>query len=141
MDLEKLALKDKPSYERLKERRRKESLLRDGSHSRNSSISRTPTPDPDGRHPRRTEERTRRGSSVSSTGGSSGARRPRKPMVPNEKSRLSATETLLHHTIEVSPLGKRESTFSSTGSEDDGKKVKVEPLFADEIKQEPADDL
>ncbi|SMR62767.1 unnamed protein product [Zymoseptoria tritici ST99CH_3D1] len=139
-DLEKLALKDKPSSERIKERRRKESLLRDGSHSRNSSQSRTPTPDPDARHPRRTEERTRRGSSVSSAGGSTSTRRPRKNFAGNEKSRLSATETLLHDTIEVSPLSKRGSVVSSTGSEDDGKKIKVEPMFADEIKQEPMDD-
>jgi hypothetical protein len=55
----------------------------------------------------------------------------------NEKSRLSATETVLHDTIEVSPLSKRESTISSTASDDT---IKAEPIFADEIKQEPVED-
>lgn len=48
MDLEKLALKEKAPI--VKERRRKESILREGSHSRNSSNSRAPTPDPDARY-------------------------------------------------------------------------------------------
>jgi hypothetical protein len=55
----------------------------------------------------------------------------------NEKSRLSATETVLHDTIEVSPMSKRESTISSTASDDT---IKAEPIFADEIKQEPVED-
>lgn len=136
LDLDKLALKDRPSSERLKERRRKESLIRDGSHSRNPSLSRTPTPDPgDAHHP--WEQRPRRGSSTS-------GRRPRKTLgTLNEKSRLSATETLLHDTIEVSPLSKRASMISTTGSEiDDGNdaKGKHTPLFANEIKAEPEDE-
>ncbi|CAK4032657.1 related to SPO7 [Lecanosticta acicola] len=144
MELEKLALKDKPSVERVKERRRKGSLLRDGSHthSRASSTSRTPTPEPDARQQRR-ERRT------SSTHSSAGTRRPRKPPV-NEKSRLSATETLLQHDSRdfsgPSPLSKRSSTISTGSSEDGIKKeeeadspLKQEPLFADDIKAEPAE--
>lgn len=143
MELEKLALKDKPSAERVKERRRKESLLREGTHSRTSSTSRTPTPEPDARHTKR-ERRT----SSSHSNASSGTRRPRKPPV-NEKSRLSATETLLHESRDFSapgPLSKRNSTISTGSSEDGIKKeddvespLKQEPLFADEIKDEPAE--
>lgn len=143
LDLDKLALKDRASSERLKERRRKESLIRDGSHprhggdhSRNPSMSRTPTPDPGDSNLSR-EQRSRRGSSAS-------GRRPRKTLGSvNEKSRLSATETLLHDTIEVSPLSKRASTISTTGSEGDdgnGSKTKATPIFTNEIKAEPEDD-
>lgn len=143
LDLDKLALKDRPSSERIEEKRRKESLIRDGSHSRqggdhsrNPSLSRTPTPDPgDPYHSR--EQRPRRGSSTSS-------RRPRKTMgTLNEKSRLSATETILHDTTEVSPLSKRASTISTTGSEgDDGNagKNRITPMFTNEIKAEPEED-
>lgn len=143
LDLDKLALKDRPSSERIKERRRKESLIRDGSqprnagdHSRNSSMSRSPTPDL-GDDLLSTQQRPRRGSSTSS-------RRPRKTLgTLNEKSRLSATETLLHDTIEVSPLSKRASTISTTGSEGDDVgvgKSKLTPIFTNEIKAEPEED-
>lgn len=135
LDLDKLALKDRPSSERLKERRRKESLIRDGSHSRNASLSRTPTPDPGDAH-HSWEQRPRRGSSAS-------GRRPRKTLgTLNEKSRLSATETLLHDTIEVSPLSKRASTISTGSEADEGAAVKDQttPLFASEIKAEPEEE-
>ncbi|KAK4632408.1 Sporulation-specific protein spo7 [Fulvia fulva] len=141
MELEKLAIKDKPSAERIKERRRKESLLRAGSHSRQSSQSRTPTPDPEGGPQRR----PRRGSSTHST--AAGTRRPRRPPV-DSKSRLSATETLLHESRGPTALSKRSSTISASSAEDAFKKeedtsssspMKQENLFADEIKQEPAE--
>lgn len=139
LELEKLALKDKPSAERMKERRRKESLLHDGSHSRTSSHSRTPTPEPDARHQRR----ERRGSSAHSTS-STGSRRARKPPV-NEKSRLSATETLFHNSSDLSapaPLSKRSSAMSVDSSEyrkDDSTEpdIKTEQVLSDEVKQEP----
>ncbi|EME47570.1 hypothetical protein DOTSEDRAFT_69500 [Dothistroma septosporum NZE10] len=153
MELEKLAIKDKPSVERIKERRRKESLLRDGSHSRQSSQSRTPTPDPEVGEQRR----QRRGSSTHST--TVGTRRVRRPPV-DAKSRLSATETLLHESrhssrVRPTPLSKRSSTISTSSAEDGMQKeeeeeeeeedtrssspMKQEPMFADEIKQEPAE--
>lgn len=120
LDLEKLALREKPSAEKLKERRRKEGLLRSesahsASHSRASS--RTPTPEPEGRGTRRAgEERVRRGSSA---GGST--RRPKKH---GAGSRLSATETILQgQDVPVQPLSKRSSNLStgSTGSDEVGK--------------------
>ena len=111
LDLEKLALREKPSAEKLKERKRKEGLLRsESAHSRTSS--RTPTPEPDGRV---REGRARRGSS---TGAS--ARRPKKTGQPG--SRLSATETILQsqEAMPPQPLSKRSSNVSngSSGSED-----------------------
>ncbi|KAI7559952.1 hypothetical protein KC346_g22685, partial [Hortaea werneckii] len=101
LDLEKLALKEKPSVDRLKEKqRRREDQLRSGSHSRSSSRSTTPTPEPDGRLPRRAgEERTRRGSSSTGT-----ARRPRKQGGSQGGSRLSATETLMQEADAAPPL-------------------------------------
>lgn len=139
LDLEKLALKEKPSTERVKERRRREGLLRSESHSRSSSRSSTPTPEPDGRHPRRAgEERVRRGSSSAGT-----ARRPKK-QTSGQGSRLSATETLLQ--TQDAPavpaaLTKRSSniSISSTGSEDVKREESPVPKFAHEIKQEPAE--
>lgn len=165
LELDKLALKEKvsTSTKAVQERRRKESLLRDASHSRSGSLSRpnsrASTPDPDSRPTTATKEgRTRRGSSASSTGG----RRPRKLLSANEPSRLSATETLLYdHQGRDLPLpsgamsSERDSTIS-TGSSDSregsfdarqadeissGRQyVKREPVFADTIKQEPEED-
>ena len=131
LDLEKLALREKPSAEKLKERKRKEGLLRTESGSSSRPSSRTPTPEPDGRQPRRpVEERMRRGSSA---GGST--RRPRKAGLG---SRLSATETILQGTEAPQPLSKRSSnlSMSSNGSED---LVRVKREGSPEIEQEPAE--
>ena len=140
LDLEKLALKENPSTERVKEKRRRgEGLLRSesNSHSRSSSRSSTSTPEPDGRAPRRPgEERLRRGSSATGS-----TRRPRKPAGP-QGSRLSATETLLQEgEVPVAPLTKRSSnmSMSSTGSDEMKKEEMPQPSFLDEIKQEPAE--
>ncbi|KAK5175465.1 Nem1-Spo7 phosphatase regulatory subunit [Saxophila tyrrhenica] len=127
IDLEKLALKEKPSAEKIKERRRKEGLLRNESHSRSSSRSTTPTPEPDGRVPRRpVEERARRGSSTG------GTRRLKKT---SATSRLSATESILGEDA-LSPLSKRASTVGSS-SDDDNIVVKREESAEPRIKQEP----
>lgn len=139
LDLQKLALKEKPSAERLKEkRRRREGMLRSDSHSRSSSRSSTPTPEPDARHPRRAgEERVRRGSSSAGT-----ARRPKKHTATHSSSRLSATETLLQGADTPAALTKRASnnnSYSSTGSEDVKKEDTAVPVYASEIKQEPAE--
>ena len=126
IDLERLALKEKPSAELLKEKRRKEGLLRSESHSRSSSRSTTPTPEPEARHPRR------RGSS---SGGS--VRRPKKASAAT--SRLSATETLLQDAEILQPLSKRASTLSTSSKESDEMTVKKEESAEPEIKQEPAE--
>lgn len=137
IDLERLALKEKSSAERLKERRRKEGLLRSESHSRSSSRSTTPTPEPmlstDGRHAKPPGERVRRGSSVGST------RRPRK--AGNPSSRLSATETILQGEDALQPLSKRASTLStsSTGSDDVIVVKKEEVDEKPDIKTEPTE--
>lgn len=131
MDLEKLALREKPSAEKLKERRRREGLLRSESHSRSSSRSSTPTPEPDARHPRRTDsERVRRGSSSGGT-----ARRPRKKEGA-QTSRLSATETVLQDD-DIPGLTTRSSNLStsSTGS-DEIKVERMTPRSTPEIKQD-----
>lgn len=123
MDLEKLALKEKPSGERLKEKKRREDLLRAESHSRSSSRSSTPTPEPDGRHPRRSgEERSRRGSSAGST------RRPKKASAAT--SRLSATESILGDDS-LQPMSKRSDAHEDS-------LIKKEESPEPEIKQEPA---
>ena len=130
IDLERLALKEKPSAELLREKRRKEDLLRSEPHSRSSSRSgrsQTPTQDP----PRKGEhERVRR---ASSSGGST--RRPKKAGTP--PSRLSATETILQGANSLQALSKRASTLSSssTGSEEGGG-VKKEETMEPEIKVE-----
>ena len=131
VDLEKLALREQPSAERLKEKRRKEGLLRSESHSRSSSRSTTPTPEPDGSVPRRPgQERLRRGSSTSGS-----LRRPRK--VGPQSSRLSATETILGGEDVLQPLSKRASTLSTSSKDDDEIAVKKEDSAEPEIKQEP----
>lgn len=135
LDLEKLALKERPASERLREHRRKGSILRDGSHSRNSSSSRPTTPDLEGRQQRR----ERRGSSAHSVAG--GSRRAKKPTV-NEKSRLSATETLFNE-FSISPLSNRNSVVSTSSIDDSVKKEDEEesgqagPMFTNDIKAEP----
>lgn len=136
LDLEKLALKEIPSAERLREKRRREEHLRSGSKSRPSSRSATPTPEPDGRHLRRAgEERARRGSSSAGT-----ARRPRKQGASQGGSRLSATETLMRDADASAPPAQRPDhvSRSSQGSEDT-EKGSLTPVIADEIKQEPAE--
>ncbi|KAI7614376.1 hypothetical protein KC319_g19893, partial [Hortaea werneckii] len=141
LDLEKLALKEKPSVDRLKEKqRRREDQLRSGSHSRSSSRSTTPTPEPDGRLPRRAgEERTRRGSSSTGT-----ARRPRKQGGSQGGSRLSATETLMQEADAAPPLPlTKRSSVAAESPPDESQEVKSEdgspPLITTEIKQEPAE--
>ncbi|KAK4544551.1 hypothetical protein LTR36_004123 [Oleoguttula mirabilis] len=137
LELQKLALKEKPSTERLKEKRKREGLLRSESHSRSSSRGSTPTPEPDARNPRRPgEERLRRGSSSTNT-----TRRPKK-QTATHGSRLSETETLLQGAQPPSALTKRASnisSYSSTGSEDVKKEEPAVPMYANEIKQEPAE--
>ena len=142
LDLEKLALKEQPSADRLKEKvRRREDQLRSGSHSRSSSRSSTPTPEPDARLPRRAgEERARRGSSSTGT-----ARRPRKQGAGQGGSRLSATETLMQDADAgvVAPLppahrpGHRNSS-SSNGAED-MREGSAQELTAGDVKQEPTE--
>ncbi|KAK3057019.1 Nem1-Spo7 phosphatase regulatory subunit [Extremus antarcticus] len=127
IDLEKLALKDKPSSDRLKEEKRKKGLLRAESHSRSSSRSSTPTPEPESRRP--IEGRVRRGSSTGAT------RRPKKGSAAT--SRLSATESILGDD-NLSPLSNRGSTLSSSSEEaDDNIVVKKEESAERKIKQEP----
>ncbi|EMC96486.1 hypothetical protein BAUCODRAFT_139299 [Baudoinia panamericana UAMH 10762] len=140
LELDRLALREKPSAEVLKDKQRslrrgeKEGmLLRSGSdsrtHSRSSSRSTTPTPE-------ESTNRHRRGSSTSTT------RRPRKtiPQSPGS-SRLSATETLLKD----DDAPQRLSTISApegvsdSGSDFGGEGTKLEPMFTSEIKQEPAE--
>ncbi|KAK0354536.1 Nem1-Spo7 phosphatase regulatory subunit [Friedmanniomyces endolithicus] len=100
LDLEKLALKEQPSTERLREKARelrrleRDGLLRSDSHSRSSSRSTTPTPEPamEGNTGSGiVGQKIRRGSSSAST-----ARRPRRHATgTGQGSRLSATETVL----------------------------------------------
>lgn len=131
IDLEKLALKEKPSAEMIREKKRKDTLLhseRAASHSRTSSRSSTPrslTPTPE------SETKVRRGSSSAGS-----TRRPKKSTLGAPSSRLSATETLLQGADVIQPLSKRSSNLStsSTGS-DEARGVKREKT--PEIKQEP----
>lgn len=128
LDLEKLSLREKPSAEKLKERKRREGLLRSESGSSSRPSSRTPTPEPDGRRPN--QERMRRGSS---TGGST--RRPRRA---GQGSRLSATETILQGADVPQPLSQRASNLSiSSNGSDDAFTTKREG--SPDIKQEPAE--
>ena len=139
LDLQKLALREQPSHERIKEKaaRKEAQLLRAGrpeSLSRSSSRSTTPAPDAEARHPRKTgehERASRRGSSAGST------RRPKKLTPANAGSRLSATETILDSSDTPQALSKRSSTLSnsSTGSDEISVKKEEEPV----IKQESAE--
>ena len=140
IDLEKLALREKPSAERLREKKplpRKEGLLRSESHSRSSSRSSTSTPEPETQtlHPRRAGDApvSRRGSS---TGGST--RRPKKLTPAAATSRLSATETLLQGAEAQQALSERSSTLSTSSTGSDEGRVKREGETP-EIKQEPAE--
>jgi hypothetical protein len=134
-----LALKEKLSADRSHQKRRRESILRNGSHSRSSSRSLTPGPDPERPSSRRGSEVVqRRGSSASSAGN---ARRPKKPAV--HMSRLSMTDAAPEA---PSPLTTRASNLSTSSSgSDDVKKEDTPPMdnvvysIEKEIKQEPAD--
>ena len=129
LELEKLALKEKPSSERLKEKRRRDGLLRGESHSRGSSRSSTPAPD-EGMFT--TQERGRRGSSA--------ARRPHKKQLSQHTSRLSATETIFQGVeLPSAPVTRSSNRRAESVGIDDIKKEEQEwtPKFADEIKAEP----
>ncbi|KAK4955813.1 Nem1-Spo7 phosphatase regulatory subunit [Elasticomyces elasticus] len=103
-DLEKLALREQPSSERLREKARerrrleRDGLLRSDSHSRSSSRSTTPTPEPPDAMAGgvsgtgSVRQKVRRGSSSAST-----ARRPRRHATGASQggSRLSTTESVL----------------------------------------------
>lgn len=132
VELEKLALKDKPSLERLKERRRRANSVRSDSSSRPGSRSSTPGP-MDLRKPG--DEKPRRGSlSAGST------RRPHRKHA-STASRLSATETILQGQESVFSMPRDPSDLSSVKSESSDDQSKREhsatPIFAREIKQEP----
>ena len=140
LEQERLALKEKLSADRiLHQKRRRESMLRNGSHSRSSSRSLTPGPEPDRPSSRRGSEAVqRRGSSASSAGN---ARRPKKPGV--HMSRLSMTDAAPEAR---SPLTTRASNLStSSDGSDDVKKEDTPPMdnvvysIEKEIKQEPVD--
>ena len=119
-DLERLALRDRPASRpsssaglppgSKSQRLKLEQRLRDGSQSRGSSRSSTPAPHGDNLDPHNppssrrasvdgkalSSRHRRTSSSASSTSGSiPGSRRPRKPLANNERSRLSASETVL----------------------------------------------
>ena len=129
LELQKLALKEKPSAEKLQDKqRRREGLLRGESHSRSSSRGSTSTPDS-----RPGEERLRRGSSSAGT-----LRRPKKGTV-GHGSRLSTTEPLADLSVEPMKRSSNNSSTSSAGSVDLKKVVSVSPTYASEIKQEPAE--
>lgn len=137
LEHERLALKEK-LLDRTKEKRRRESMLRSGSHSRSSSRSTTPGPDSDRPSSRRAGDvERRRGSSASSAGT---AKRPKKPGV--HMSRLSMTDAAPEAS---SPLTTRASNLStsSSGSDDLIKKEATPENIAEsiekEIKQEPLD--
>lgn len=139
LEQERSALKEKLMADRSKEKRRRESVLRSGSHSRSSSRSTTPGPDPDRPPSRRAtgDVERRRGSSASSAGN---ARRPKKGNV--NMSRLSMTDAVPEAS---SPLTTRASNLStsSSGSDDvkkEGMPEHVVPSVEKEIKQEPSDE-
>lgn len=127
IELEKLALKDHPHIELLRERqqqKRNSALLlhkahterAESTHSRSSSRSSTPTPEPEGRQLRTGEQdrARRRGSSAGSQ------RKAKKAGAPGAlTSRLSATETLMQDVEIPMPLSKRHSTLSTSSRESD----------------------
>lgn len=157
-DLEQLAIKEKLSSSSLRvpKERRRESILRDGSHSRSGShsgqSSRAPTPELDSRpNSSGKDTRPRRGSSTGSTGG----KRPRKMLAAHEPSRLSATETVLYgnepssskrnSTVSISSSDSREGSYDSRQM--GGESLRMEkikpnptPMFTDSIKQEPEEE-
>lgn len=150
LELEKLALKEAPSAERLKEkllRRRDGGGLRGESHSRGSSRSSTPGPIGGDETLLPLQERGRRTSSA--------ARRPHKKQM-SHSSRLSATETIFQG-VELpssSPLSSATTTppslqqqspvtragsrrAESVGADEIKKEELPAPKFANEIKAEP----
>ena len=127
LELEKLALREKTSTEwpREKAREKRAKEIRGESHSRSSSRSTTPTPEPEGaRH-------SRRGSSA----GGSTSRRPRR--TAGQGSRLSATETLLQGDEAPKRLSKISVNDGAEARRE--KPAPFEPVYANEIKQEPAE--
>ncbi len=143
VELEKMAIREKPSAEQLLQRKRNSALLQRGeSHSRSSSRSSTPTPEPEAPHgrprkPGEQPERPRRGSSAASQ------RRLKRAGALPASSRLSATETVLMNDDIVRPLEKRNSTISTSSKEsEDGVVVVKKERDSDdgvEVKREPAE--
>lgn len=134
LELEKLALRDKPSLDRLKERRRRTGSVRSDSTSQPGSRSSTPGA-ADLRRPG--DERVRR---VSLSAGST--RRPHKKQL-STASRLSATETILQGSDWPSAITEHSSNPKPLKQEDIDHGVKrersVTPVFSEDIKQEPAE--
>jgi hypothetical protein len=152
MDLAKLALREKAvnaAAKRMKDRLRDDASV----SSRASSRSSTPAPaDGDG-----TGQQSRRGSvdgrrhrrassSASSTTGAGASRRPRKGLSGNEKSRLSATETLFGDSgwdpsaMKMTEIKKEDPPQQRQQQQHTPvvPTIKVETVLADhQIKQEP----
>lgn len=137
MEQERIAMKEKLTAERSSHhKRRRESMLRSDSHSRSSSRSMTPGPDPERPSSRRGGER--RGSSASSAGT---IKRTKKPSI--HMSRLSMTDAVPEA---PSPLTTRASNLSTSSSGSDSVRKESTPPMDDvansvekEIKQEPVD--
>ncbi|KAF2722923.1 hypothetical protein K431DRAFT_220901 [Polychaeton citri CBS 116435] len=147
-ELEHLALREKPSAERMRLldreralRRRGEGVLRSESthsHSRSRTSSRASTPGPDGIE---AGKRSRRGSSNQGS-----MRRPRKvSSMTSQGSRLSATETILQAD---EPSGDEKTSGSNTNGQSGGDHQQQAPgpvrksdlqmsRMTPEIKQEP----
>ncbi|KAH9812644.1 SPO7 protein [Teratosphaeria destructans] len=135
VELEKIGVRERPSSERLKAKRRLmdgREGLRSESHSRSSSRSSTPGPVGDVGEARH----HRRGSSSHSVGSAR-----RKKTVVGTGSRLSCTETVLSESGEEAPgPGTKRASGGEVRvrRESRGASASV-PMFADEIKQEPAE--
>ncbi|OQO07058.1 hypothetical protein B0A48_07624 [Cryoendolithus antarcticus] len=146
LDLEKLALREKPITHRAIEKQR---ALRPEAHSRSSSRSATPVTDNEGRPThRRTDSRAsdreakRRGSSASSAGLPSSigsGRRPKKVGSYAGSSRLSAAEAVpeVPSPLTLSKRTSELSTGSSTGSDETNRSSESPPPL--EIKKESVD--
>jgi len=135
LDLEKLALKEQPSTERLREKARelrrleRDGLLGSDSHSRSSSRSTTPTPEPAIEGSTGVGQKIRRGSSSAST-----ARRPRRHAPgTGQGSRLSATETVLQGS------GAELQRMSALGDRDGEVKRETPEWRVDDVKMESAE--
>lgn len=128
IELEKLALRERPSMDHLireKERAKRNSALlglsgqhtshsrsnSTHSHSRSSSRSTTPTPEPELRRGASEHEKARR------RGSSAGSQRRLKKAGGGGTSRLSATESIMQDAEIPQPLSKRSSTLSADGEE------------------------
>jgi len=146
-------VREKGSFGQLKdrERKKKDGLLRDSSHSRSSSRSSTPTPEPDGKTRRPTTESMRSGSSSTGTGRkkktatgspSVGTSSRSSPLTPSSDSRpTTPTSPLTASTLASATgraLSKRSSNLSiSSSSDTDIKKEETPPTDTDvKIKQE-----